>query len=440
MTNQSAEANIHTDENIIKPIIFMNAPISQDEEDILGIRPTVEAIDSAIKSGAKMIGVIADYGTGKSSLTDMLCKGRNAIKINMWDSLSKEVTEKEKPAEAISELTKSFLFQLALGESEDTAKYVNRKLSKSYNLLSFSLSSGNKWPLIGIGALLVLLLSSVFSCSLDGIIKIMHDFFPEMSVFWQISIPFASKYLFAIIFFIVLAIIIFKVKDASVAFSNWKSSNQRTLEINDVFEAYLYVFEKLSGNGKRIVVVEDLDRIDAKDLVVGFLKEIYRFAYLPQDKQNIEGPAFIISVKSEESLKDEANNISHSERINDPIYPKLFDYSVMLRPIHFADYGDIVLRIIGNKKDDLNNLLEPNDQIVGDSLPESFHWLLQGHNLTIRQLKDRLNAAVSLLISLKNKSYASQPYINFSSCAAVTYLEAQYPAAYMNLIDRKSVV
>ena len=443
MENKNIPNTALSKDAAINPIVFMNTPISEDEEDLLGIRPTVDAIKSAIQSGAKMIGVIADYGTGKSSLTDMLCKdsSSNAIKINMWDSLSKQKSQSEDDVEVISELTKSFLFQLALGHSTNAAKYVNRKLSKGYSILSFSLSSENMWPLIGIGALLVLLLSLIFSSSLDVTAHAIHDLFPEISAVAQLSITFAAKHLMAMILFAVLAIIVFKAKDASIAFSNWKTNSQRTVEINDVFETYLYIYDiLLSENENRIVIVEDLDRVDDKKLVLKFLKEIYRFAYLPQERESKskKSPVFIVSVKSEESL---INNNPESKLTldNDLVYPKLFDYSVILRPIHFEDYGDIVLHIIGDKKETLNNLLEPKDRIQG-FLPKSFYWLIQGNNLTIRQLKDRLNAAVSLLVSLKNKNYTSQPCIKFSSCAAVVYLESQYPKEYSSLIHQEKIL
>ena len=58
----------------IEPIIFMNTPIDDLQKDVIGITSSVNAIVQAIKDGAKMIGVIAEYGTGKSSLTELLIK------------------------------------------------------------------------------------------------------------------------------------------------------------------------------------------------------------------------------------------------------------------------------------------------------------------------------------------------------------------------------
>ena len=81
--------------NTVKPIVFVNNPIKLAEDDVIGFLDQVEMISCAIDDGeASMIGVIADYGTGKSSITEMLKEKYvkagypEPIKINMWDSLS----------------------------------------------------------------------------------------------------------------------------------------------------------------------------------------------------------------------------------------------------------------------------------------------------------------------------------------------------------------
>ena len=68
-----------------------------------------------------MIGVVADYGTGKSSITELLnytvrakpYKYPSPIKINMWDCLQnkKKADREERTTEReVTELTKSFVF------------------------------------------------------------------------------------------------------------------------------------------------------------------------------------------------------------------------------------------------------------------------------------------------------------------------------------------
>lgn len=126
------------------PIVFVNNPISNANEDVIGFESQVDTLMCAIDNNANMIGIIADYGTGKSSMTKLLEESikkndnTNApIKINMWDCLSKVATD-SKESESVSALTKSFLYQLASGHSTKFGRYINKILSKNYGNISFS--------------------------------------------------------------------------------------------------------------------------------------------------------------------------------------------------------------------------------------------------------------------------------------------------------------
>ena len=71
----------HTSESI-KPLVFVNRPINDPKNDIVGFLPQVNTICEAITNGSTMIGVVADYGTGKSSMTALLghtVKGKSAF-------------------------------------------------------------------------------------------------------------------------------------------------------------------------------------------------------------------------------------------------------------------------------------------------------------------------------------------------------------------------
>ena len=133
--------------NTVKPIVFVNNPIKLAEDDVIGFLDQVEMISCAIDDGeASMIGVIADYGTGKSSITEMLKEKYvkagypEPIKINMWDSLSEpNDSQNNNSNNQVSDLTKSFLFQLANGHDGKLGSYVNKLLSKNYGIISFAL-------------------------------------------------------------------------------------------------------------------------------------------------------------------------------------------------------------------------------------------------------------------------------------------------------------
>lgn len=138
------------------------------------------------------------------------------------------------------------------------------------------------------------------------------------------------------------------------------------------------------------------------------------------------------------SVKDEHKLITDKQNTANDIYAKIFDYTISLKPINYLDYNQLVFAIIGEQRSYLNELLEAPERIIDNKLPHSFNWILEGQNLTIRQLKDRLNHAVALLATLRNKQYKNQYYINFASCAATSYLMFQYPKEYAEIIKAEA--
>ena len=185
-----------------------------------------------------------------------------------------------------------------------------------------------------------------------------------------------------------------------------------------------------------------MDKIADKDTIVGFLKELYRFQNLLTNKQK-RNIIFIVSLKPEALLKE-----SNKPRKNDyenHTFDKIFDYTINLKPLHFEDYGAVILNILNNKKNKDNGANKANlEKILGytisDKLSADFEWILKGNNLTIRNLKDRLNQAISLMVTLYNKNYKlpSKASISFRTCAAVTYLEHTYSAEYYDLIKSET--
>ena len=86
------------EEKNYEPIIFMNTPIMNKDDDVIGISSSVDAINIALEDGAKMVGVVAEYGTGKSSLTEMLIKSKpkkKEIRVNMWEALDNKGDDKD---------------------------------------------------------------------------------------------------------------------------------------------------------------------------------------------------------------------------------------------------------------------------------------------------------------------------------------------------------
>lgn len=441
--NKTETQNATAKKKQYSPIVFVNNPVKDSEHDVIGFDAQVKTLQDAIDGGATMIGVIADYGTGKSSMTELLCnsfvkKGHpNPIKVNMWDSLT-QANLKDDTA-GVSNLTRSFLSQLANGKGSTFSSYINKLLSKNYGNISFASSNPWRFWLFALIAGLLFGLHMMATVSGTGVMAQL----PKWLEWIKVVIPFIKA---LSPWFLVLAIasLLWGLVNLSIVFSHWKMPSRRELEINDVFDTYRIIAEKLTPvckKKKRLVFIDDLDRINDKRIIIAFLKELYRF----QDSitKNKDRIVFIVSVKPESELinNDKQNNspseVDVAATDMSLVYPKVFDTTLFLKPIHFDDYDSILLRLIKSAPEKKKALEELIEKKIEKSLPYSFRWIKHGTNLTLRDLKDRLNHAVAIMVSLKNKSHENNSAANFEACAAVAYLESQYPNEYYRLIKNE---
>ena len=418
--------------NTVKPIVFVNNPIKLAEDDVIGFLDQVEMISCAIDDGeASMIGVIADYGTGKSSITEMLKEKYvkagypEPIKINMWDSLSEpNDSQNNNSNNQVSDLTKSFLFQLANGHDGKLGSYVNKLLSKNYGIISFASNRFKRLFWCFFASAICFVLYKISGVSGTGIMQHLPDWCNVASSWFKLLSP---------ILILASAILaIFGIKDINVAFSHWKMTNTKSPEINDIFDIYRIIADEIcpSKNKKQLVFIDDLDRIGSKKVVISFLKELYRFQDSICDKKSKF--VFIVSVMPESNLLR-----GDQDGENSNVFSKIFDTTLYLKPIHFDDSDSILLQLIkgnDNKKQALEKLIGEN---IDEHLPDAFKWIKRGSNLTLRDLKERLNQAIAIMVSLVNKSYAGNSAADFQACTAVAYLESAFPDDYYRLIKNE---
>ena len=426
-------------------LVFINKPIKTDAEDVIGFASQVDTICEAIEKGSTMIGVIADYGTGKSSLTELLCaklknepyKYPEPIKINMWDSLveAEEGQENKKSVNhEVSSLTKSFLYQLACGKERGNyfSGYINRRLSRNYGNISFSVGTIKFWCFFIIAACLYALYAVVSNGDTNFEMVLRPGIVLNFLQWAKIFAP-----AFQLAAAVVLAI---GIANTCIVFSHWKEQSSRETEINDLFDVYARIIKHHSpsrrGNKKQIIIIEDLDRVVDKTVIIGFIKELFRFQNTMQKSK--DRFAFVVSIKPEIALQNSSNP---SKKMEDDlnVYAKLFDITVSLKPIHYDDYDSVLLQLIDSNLDKKAQLEElTGEKISGDVLPKSFQWLKQGQNLTMRELKDRLNHAIMIMES--RQSYKVKSAVTFEACAAVVYLESQYPKDYYRLIQNEHAI
>lgn len=411
---------------IVQPIVFVNNPINSNGDDVIGFSSHVDTIIDAIDNGgANMIGIIADYGTGKTSMTEMLKNKYNdlghpkPIRINMWDSLVE--TANQNSNERISNLTKSFLFQLANGNNRKLGSYVNKLLSKNYGTISFTSNHFKRLSWCLLCSAISYIILKISEISGTGIMQYLPSWCDVVASFYKLLSP---------VFILVSAIFAFcGIKDICVAFSHWKMTN-KIPEINDIFDIYTIIVNEMhiSKNKKQLVFIDDLDRIDNKKTIISFLKELYRFQdSICEEKSKF---IFIISVMPE-------SNLLKDEKEKNLVFSKIFDTTIFLKPIHFDDYDSILIQLINGDTEKKERLEKLIGETIEDHLPDSFKWIKRGSNLTLRDLKERLNQSISIMVSLINKSYVGNSAADFQACAAVSYLESRFPDDYYHLIQNE---
>ena len=389
--------------------VYINKEIQDQAEDYIGFSAQTDSISEAIEKGAKMIAIVGDYGSGKSSLVELVSQKKHfdkPIKVNMWDSI-----QKSPPQDGDDKLTlleKSLLYQIALhSNNKQLARHVNKRLNSSSGLLSLTFTSK---------AFLRYLIVAIVSFAIGLILQSISFCYTIP----QVNIEITNN--FYLLFYLTAAVaLVCGLVRHSAAFTSWKSEGKRSLDSSDVFSIYLEIVENIATTSKKIIVIEDLDRIDGDSNVIELIKTIYRLSNLSYDK----GICFILAIKPSSQLKEKCN------------YNKYFDFILDLKPIHIDDFYKILKRLLEEKSDSLKSLL--NSEITDDVCAQ-FSYLCGGYNLTIRILKHRLNSAITLYKSIKDKEYESvHPDISIETCCAVAYLESQYENDFFTLINNAGV-
>ena len=409
--------NVKTNNGVIEKkdiILFNNSPIGNSNNDIFDLRIKAEAIKKAIDEKANTIALIGEYGSGKSSLINILYTDNRKvfetpIYINLWDCIYKHENEDSNNKNRISIFTKSFLYQFAAGYGNKSfSTYINQRLSKNYGKLSLSTSGwkGTKF-LVGIALFLFLVL---FIGKIPINIPIEN---------WNITIPYQFFLFFSII------LLWLTLQNENFLFSLWDSQGKIEPSDTDTFEIFKEIIAKLKPKSKRrLIIIEDLDRTDDAFVVISLLKELYRFINLLSSNER-DKYVFIVSLKSEESLISQKSMNENKESLS--IYSKIFDYTVWIRPLHFE-----------NTKAIFKQLLESQgfyENKVKDILSQ-LYWIMQGEGLSVREIKDRLNETFLLYSSLRNRD-SSKDSVTYKKCAVVVYLQRQYPKIFQKLIQEE---
>jgi len=393
----------------IESIIYLNREIDCKEVDEIGILSHVESLQKAIDSGAEMIAITSDFGGGKSSLVNLLelenkkNSNRKFCKVNLWSQLKDNMTT--------IELHKAFLYQLAYQIKKDKGEYVCKRLSNNYGLLKINFK--DYWAQIGACLVLILLvILSIFNFCGESI-EIFCPFLKGQSFYVKLI-------MIALILFM-LAIMSIK---SEMVFSTKDSQGNLVPEENEIIDIYR---RDLIGTGffkHFIIIIDDLDRTD-NDSAVKFIKNLRKYYISQVSRKGIANiiknkVTIIVSVKPESQLiKNEKN-----------IYSKIFDYIINLSPINIDNYDTILEGLLKEKRESLKQI-----NLISDDVREleGFEWFIRGKNISLRNIKERLNNAFLSYKSLVGKF--GKERIKFEKCAAMSYFIDEFSKEFYDFRD-----
>ena len=417
MKKAGKKAN-NEENNHPKPMVFLNTPIHNKEEDIIGFQTYVDTLQEAINKDAQMIAITSPFGAGKSSVTELLRakkEDQKVVNISMWSHLCKQKSNKIE--DQTIELHRSFLYQIVSKLNPDKGTYISRRLSKNYGLLKLHTESPRYYWAAFLALIFFMLgyvLPYVFNVGIPPIFGT-----PE---FWN-----------GLFILIAVVCLVYIIVRAEVVFSSQKSEGALTIDENELKELYRKFVVKYCAKEKNkvIFVIEDLDRTGDDECVISFIKELRKYYILENnDKDEQNRIVFIVNVKPESSLID--NYKQYKFREQESLYDKLFDFVLNIPTINIDDYETVLKSILQkNEKNILQMMPEFRDFDLID-IP-GMQWIIYGKNFGIRDVKDRLNRAFSLYLSLKGRFHSSA--IEFEKCAVVAYLTTAYEKEFISTDD-----
>ena len=228
------------------------------EKDLIGYKSYVDSLNVAMNSGAKFIGLISDYGNGKSTLLDILKKseyGENyeLVTINLWNC-------DENDNNNTIDIHRVFLHQLVDKIKIKSKNYYKKKIDKNYNIFDIKGKEKNKFYILSLAIFYILILFEK--------LKFIQLFSEELKMI--------GYFLIAIL--TLLNIIIYM---PVIAYKKADSSN-REIDENDTKDLYNEIIKEYNIQNKRnlktlVICLEELDRYNNCNKVLEYLKEFYKF-------------------------------------------------------------------------------------------------------------------------------------------------------------------
>lgn len=463
-----------------QPLIFFNTPVTEEENDIIGVHSQVERLSKAIDSTAQLIAVTSPFGAGKTSIIELLRSLRTKesfkkrvfekiITVSMWSHLQGQEQESS------IALHRTFLYQLISQINPRYGTYLVHRLNPSYGLLRFHTNKRRYW-FLSLFSLVLLIFIWLLRTFPDLIQKLIPTI-DQINTDW-----FVIGGSFIAIFFIVLSISL-----ADIIFSSRKSESERKIEVDELVDLYhqqvlkprFFLFKYLPKEWHiktYIIIIEDLDRTSNPDAVISFLTELRKYCTAPGNSY-FNKAVFVINIKPESLLRtaslkpfsytnelqkkeefqektaedkedEEAAEIAAKDKtipVNAPpgesLYAKIFDFVLNLQTINIDNYSEILEGLLQAQMQSLTALgLKYNPNDISNSLP-GMQWIIRDRRIGVREIKERLNITFSLFESLLEKFTANgiTPDQNstLEKCAVVSYLSTAFEQDFYRMNGRE---
>ena len=313
--------------------VVLNQPITEEENDWIGVSSYVDSLEDAINNGAQMVAITSDFGSGKSSIVSMYKKrvergikhflpvpGKRVYSINMWNSM--QYDENQEGKESSIELHKSFLSQAISQAKPSQSEYITKKLSGNYGQVCVQGKSAIHTLFV---VLMILSLEIVF---------LTNGFKEDWLQFFNIN----ENNLRAVTwfsFFCAIVFFILTICKSDFLFSSSKSEGIRHIEEQEIINYFNKEFLYTNFGYHYIFVIEDLDRTNNSQQVNSFLQEISKY-YLGtksiKSTLHFNKVTFVINIKPEGMLNSKCESV----------YDKYFDFIIQLKKINIDNY-DVIL-------------------------------------------------------------------------------------------------
>ena len=421
----------------MKEELFLLDLPESEENDAIGYEVYVNNIINAINSNAKMIGLVSNYGSGKSTIINMVKNkektknNRKFININLWkiketDKQSRNSNTEDETIGIHKFLLKKLIAALPEKSNKD---YFNKKIDDKYTLFNISMRNKNDiyWIFILLG---------FFFFNIIMKLDIVGFTVPRICIF--------------IIDLTVSICLAYILSGAKLYLSFNKDKTNRKINESDTSECFNEIINEFlnkdSEYNQVIICIEDLDRYNDSDLVIRILEQIYKF-YTENNDIDVK---FIISLKPPYLLaKDSKKFIESKEQqkkeevdkniVNEykELYEKLFDIIINLQTVSFQNYGSVLLELISHKEQKLSEIginIPTNEDKIG-----MWNYLYKGRNVSIRDIKHRFNYFIILYENLyEHRKTLETPElidINIETCLFVSYLEDEYSSDFYALVN-----